>query len=144
MNNTPLFHLAFPVFNLEKTREFYTKVLDCKVGRTSNKWIDFNFFGHQITAHLDKNQIVKNDISSEVDGKNVPIRHFGLIMDTDSWKCLVDQLIDRDVKFFIKPQTRFEGSSGEQSTFFIMDPFNNALEFKAFENDEQIFSTENS
>ena len=142
-NNIRPFHLAIPITDIQEAYDFYVNVLGCKVGRKSNEWIDFNFFGHQVVGHLVSFKDSKIS-TNNVDEEDVPSRHFGLIMDTDSWKCLVDQLIDRDVKFFIKPQTRFEGSSGEQSTFFIMDPFNNALEFKAFENDEQIFSTENS
>ena len=96
MYKLPLFHLAFPVYNLDQTKDFYTKVLDCKIGRKSNKWIDFNFYGHQITAHLTKNVNIENKINNEVDGKNVPIRHFGLIMDWRDWHNIKDKLIFND------------------------------------------------
>ena len=139
MNNIPLFHLAFPVFNLDKTREFYTKVLECKVGRTSSKWIDFNFFGHQITAHLIQNNNSNSDISNEVDGKKVPIRHFGLIMDWNNWHNIRDKLISNNVQFIIEPYIRFEGEIGEQATLFFSDPSSNFIELKSFKNKEMIF-----
>ena len=138
-NNLRPFHLAIPVNNIIIAHNFYVNVLGCKVGRYSNEWIDFNFFGHQLVAHLvsvDDREISTNP----VDGENVPSRHFGLIMDPKSWKQLVQSIKDNGTDFFIKPQTRFQDKIGEQSTFFILDPFNNALEFKAFENDRQIFS----
>ena len=140
-NNLRPFHLAIPVTDICVAYDFYVNILGCEVGRKSEEWIDFNFFGHQLVGHL----VSINDANipiNHVDGENVPSRHFGLVMNIDSWKELVDKLIDRKINFFIKPQIRFKDSAGEQSTFFIMDPFNNALEFKAFENDNQIFSTD--
>ena len=142
-NNIRPFHLAIPVTDIKEAYDFYVNVLDCQIGRKSDEWIDFNFFGHQLVGHLVSFQ--DSMISTNnVDGENVPSRHFGLVMEMDSWKRLVDKLIVMEVDFLIKPQNRFKGSAGEQSTFFIMDPFNNALEFKAFQNDGQIFSTENN
>ena len=141
MTSTPLFHLAFPVYNLEKTKEFYTKILDCEVGRKSDKWIDFNFFGHQITAHLTQKINTKNKISNAVDGKNVPIRHFGLIMNWEDWHNVKDKLILHKIKFVIKPYIRFEGEIGEQATLFFSDPSSNYIELKSFRNKEMVFAS---
>ena len=111
--------------------------MDCKIGRESSKWIDLNFYGHQISAHLIKK---KNIITTNiVDGKNIPVRHFGIILEPNEWKLLSKRLNDRKIKFIIKPNTRFKGEKGEQSTFFITDPNDNVLEFKSFKNDSMIF-----
>ena len=138
-NNLRPFHLAIPITDINTAYDFYVKVLGCKVGRRSREWIDFNFFGHQLVGHLvltSDNKVPTNS----VDGEDVPSRHFGLVMDKYSWDRLVEKLAEHSIKFLIKPQTRFKGKEGEQSTFFIQDPFLNALEFKAFKNDSQIFS----
>ena len=122
MNNSfPPFHLAFPVKNLLETKFFYINYLGCSVGRTSNKWIDFNFYGHQITAHLSPSScdVINNN---KVDGQNVPVRHFGLIMDWDDWHIAKDKLIKNKAQFIIEPYIRFKNKSGEQATLFIVDP----------------------
>ena len=131
------FHLAFPVSNLERTLKWYTEILGCSVGRQSDKWIDFNLYGHQIVGHLADKFNLSN--TNNVDGENVPIRHFGVILTYDKWDELVEKLDKRNIDFLIKPQIRFKGTKGEQKTFFIKDPDGNALEFKAFKNDTMIF-----
>lgn len=134
------FHLAFPVNDLASIREFYISVLECKLGRESDRWIDFNFFGHQITAHLDEtedNKIGQN----QVDNHAVPARHFGVILPCESWDRLVEQVRACGIEFYIHPYTRFAGQPGEQRTFFIQDPSNNFLEFKCFQNSDLIFNT---
>ena len=138
VNNIRPFHLAIPVANIHKAHKWYTNILGCTVGRRSEEWIDFNFFGHQLAAHLVS--IKEEKISTNpVDGEEVPSRHFGIIMQILDWKDLVQHLEEKGVQFLIQPQIRFKGTSGEQSTFFILDPFGNALEFKAFQDDSQIF-----
>ncbi len=132
------FHLAIPVTDIQVANNFYTDVLGCSVGRKANKWIDFNFFGHQVTAH----KIRDADIAAEanhVDGAYVPSRHFGIILNIPDWKKLIKRIEKKKIKFLIPPQIRFQGKIGEQSTFFILDPFGNALEFKAFQDDSQIY-----
>jgi hypothetical protein len=131
------FHLAFPVSNLERTLKWYTEILGCSVGRQSDKWIDFNLYGHQIVGHLADKLNLSN--TNNVDGEEVPIRHFGVILTYDKWGELVAKLKKENVNFLIKPQIRFKGIKGEQKTFFIEDPDGNALEFKAFKNDSNIF-----
>ena len=131
------FHLAFPVLNLKKSERWYTEILGCSVGRRSDNWIDFNLFGHQIVAHLAEN--INKENTNSVDGDNVPIRHFGVILSIPKWNNLVNRLNNFNVKFLIKPHVRFENLKGEQHTLFIKDPDGNALEFKAFKNDEMIF-----
>ena len=131
------FHLAFPVKNLKETRDWYTKILGCSVGRESSNWIDFNLFGHQIVAHLSNIQDL-SDIN-EVDGENVPVRHFGVILKPSEWNQLKEKFILNKIRFIIEPITRFKGSQGEQSTMFIKDPSGNALEFKSFSDDAMIF-----
>jgi uncharacterized protein len=138
--NIPRFHLAFPVMDLVTTRSFYCDVLGCSVGRTSQDWIDFNFFGHQITAHL-KPEMCSVTATNSVDGENVPVRHFGIILDWQIWHELVERLKEQKMSFRIAPQIRFQGQVGEQATLFICDPSGNALEFKAFQSEEQIFAT---
>ena len=131
------FHLAFPVKNLKKTRDWYTKILGCSIGRESSDWIDFNLFGHQIVAHL--SNIQDSFDINQVDGKNIPVRHFGVILKPSEWDQLKEKLILNKIKFIIDPTTRFKGSPGEQSTMFIKDPSGNALEFKSFSDDAMIF-----
>ena len=134
------FHLAFPVDNLEKTREFYTEVLGCNEGRSSDRWLDFDMYGHQVVAHLiDK---VENLQTNPVDGDDVPASHFGVILDLEDWEELADSLKKIDMDFIIEPHIRFKGETGEQATMFFLDPCGNALEFKAFKNDDMIFATD--
>ena len=132
------FHLAFPVDNLEVTREFYTKILGCNEGRSSDRWIDFDMYGHQVVAHLvdELDQVATN----AVDGDDVPSSHFGVILETEQWNQLADQLVNLGMEFIIEPHTRFKGEAGEQSTMFFLDPCGNALEFKAFKSDDMIFA----
>lgn len=132
------FHLAFPVANIEATRQFYAGVLGCEVGRESPRWIDFDFFGHQITGHV-------SDVSTEtghnsVDGDQVPVRHFGAVLPWDAWQALADRLVQLNIPFFIAPRIRFAGEPGEQGTFFIKDPSDNALEFKSFKDPARMFA----
>ena len=137
-NNTPPFHLAFPVTDLDATRKFFTETLGCALGRTAPRWIDINFFGHQITAHLVDD--IPEVATNPVDGDKVPARHFGVILDMGSWKELSEKLIAAGTKFLIEPHIRFEGEIGEQATMFFYDPSGNALEFKAFADADQIFA----
>ena len=132
------FHLAFPVTSIKKTIKWYTTVLECKIGREDQKWVDFNFYGHQISAHL-INDTKRLSDTNKVDGKNIPSRHFGIILTKKNWDKLSDKLINKKTNFLIKPNTRFKGEKGEQSTFFIKDPSGNVLEFKSFNNDKMIF-----
>ena len=131
------FHLAFPVKNLEETRDWYIRVLGCSIGRESSEWIDFNLFGHQIVAHLSSN--LNLFAFNQVDGEKIPVRHFGVILKIPEWNELKEKLISSRVKFIIKPIIRFRGELGEQRTMFIEDPSGNALEFKSFADDEMIF-----
>ena len=134
-----LFHLAFPVNDLEKARAFYGGVLGCEEGRSSECWIDFNLFGHQIVAHLAPNA-ARNDATNGVDGDEVPIPHFGVILSPDEWRTLADRVRAAGIKFIIEPHTRFAGQTGEQSTMFFLDPSGNALEFKGFADLDQVFA----
>ena len=133
------FHLAFPVDDLATTREFYTEILGCKEGRSSDRWIDFDMYGHQVVAHLiDKVEDVQ---TNSVDGDDVPASHFGVILEMKQWNQLSEKLKDLGIKFIIEPHVRFKGEPGEQATMFFLDPCGNALEFKAFSDDKQIFAT---
>lgn len=134
------FHLAFPVTDLATTRHFYETLLGCTVGRTSKTWIDFNFFGHQITAHLCSDDS-RDTPTNPVDGKNVPIQHWGVILKIEQWEALAEKLKQHDIRFVIEPYIRFKGEVGEQATMFFLDPSGNALEFKAFQQDESIFAS---
>lgn len=135
----PRFHLAFPVDDLAQARAFYTGVLGCAEGRASDDWVDFDFFGHQIVAHLSPND-AGHKAHNLVDGDEVPVRHFGAILDMEAWRALASRLKQRDVRFLIEPDIRFQGEPGEQATFFVLDPSGNALEFKAFADDRQVFA----
>ena len=138
MTRTPPFHLAFPVTDLEATRQFYVDLLGCGTGRESERWIDFDFFGHQVTAHLtDRMPAVS---TNPVDGKNVPASHFGAVLDWEMWHELADKLRAAGVSFLIEPYIRFEGQTGEQATMFITDPSGNGLEFKSFKNPQEMFA----
>ena len=133
------FHLAFPVDDLATTREFYTEILGCKEGRSSDRWIDFDMYGHQVVAHLiDKVEDVQ---TNPVDGDEVPSSHFGVILEMQQWNELSERLKELGTKFIIEPHIRFKGEPGEQATMFFLDPCGNALEFKAFNDDKQIFAT---
>ena len=137
--NRPRFHLAFPVRDLAEARAFYGELLGCPEGRSSAEWVDFDFFGHQIVAHLSANETGHKE-HNIVDGENVPVRHFGAILSMDAWRKLAARLQERNVSFIIEPGIRFEGMPGEQATFFFLDPCGNALEFKAFHDEENIFA----
>lgn len=139
MNKLPPFHLAISVNNLEVCRLYYREILGCIEGRSSNSWVDFDFFGHQLVIHLDKNKSVPSS-SNTVDGKEVPVPHFGIILEWKVFNNFVDLLTKKKIKFIIKPYTRFKGLPGEQSTMFFKDPSGNYLEFKSFKNPKQIFS----
>ena len=141
LKNNPLFHLAFPVDDLNSTKDFYTKILGCKIGRSSETWIDFNFFGHQITTHLSVKRSDNNEVKNKVDGKNVPVRHFGLVMDWQDWHQMKDKLISYKINFLIEPYLRFKGEIGEQATLFISDPSLNVIELKSFKNKEMLFAS---
>ena len=134
----PRFHLAFPVDDLDAARHFYADILGCGIGRESSHWLDFDFHGHQIVAHLSvEDSPVKQ---SDVDGDKVPVRHFGLILDWQSWHEFVDHLRAAKVEFLVEPKIRFAGQAGEQATLFVSDPSGNALEFKSFRDDSQVFA----
>lgn len=138
MNNIAPFHLAIPVNNLKKCRTFYRDVLGLEEGRSSDDWIDFNFFGHQLVIHFDKNKIISKK-SNLVNGKNVPIPHYGLLLKWNEFNSFSQKLMKKNVDFIIEPYIRFKGLIGEQATMFFMDPSGNALEFKSFKDPEQIF-----
>lgn len=134
----PRFHLAFPVHDLEAARGFYEGLLGCGVGREAPRWIDFDFHGHQITAHLAETggEVAANP----VDGDRVPARHFGLILERPAWDALAQRLLEADATFLIEPKVRFRGRPGEQATMFVRDPSGNALEFKSFADEAAIFA----
>jgi extradiol dioxygenase family protein len=137
MNN--LFHLAFPVHDLSAAREFYGGVLGCEEGRSSERWIDFDLFGHQIVTHLSENGAgVK--VTNHVDADHVPVPHFGIILPMDEFKELSEKLRSKGVEFIIEPKIRFEGEVGEQATMFFLDPSGNALEFKGFKDFSTVFA----
>jgi len=136
----PPFHLAFPVADLEATRRFYVERLGCQQGRESDSWIDFDFFGHQISAHL-KPEECRGGAQGQVDGEAVPLRHFGAILDWDAFHALAERLKAAGTAFIIAPHVRFQGQPGEQATMFLADPSGNALEFKAFQDERQIFAS---
>ncbi len=133
------FHLAFPVKNIATTRAFYTQMLGCKVGREDLRWIDFDFFGHQISAHLDES-LENACADNAVDEKAVPSRHFGMVLLWDQWDQLLAHLKQEEMTFSIQPYTRFAGEVGEQRTFFIQDPSANFLEFKCFREEQRVFA----
>lgn len=134
------FHLAFPVHDLAAARGFYRDVLGCDEGRSSDHWIDFNFYGHQIVAHLDP-QMMPRPIHNAVDGHDVPVPHFGIVLTMAQWEDLAERLRAAGTLFGIEPHVRFQGQVGEQATMFFTDPSGNALEFKAFADDGQLFAT---
>lgn len=137
------FHIAFPVDDLAAARRFYGQVLGCPEGRSSDQWIDFNLFGHQIVAHRIDGAGAAGRPGGEnpVDGHQVPVPHFGVVLQPADWKVLAERVKEAGIQFVIEPHTRFEGQPGEQSTMFFLDPAGNALEFKAFGDMDQLFAT---
>jgi len=135
------FHLAIPVADLESCRTFYRETLGFEEGRSSDHWVDFNFFGHQFVLHQDKSLKKKNTVANPVDGKVVPIPHFGVVLEMKEWESFANRLKGLKVEFVIEPYIRFKGDAGEQATLFFLDPEGNALEFKAFKDLNQLFST---
>lgn len=133
------FHLAFPVKDIAATRKFYGELLGCAEGRSAEHWVDFDFYGHQLVAHLAPEECTIKAYSS-VDDHQVPAKHFGVILSIPDWKALAKKLTDAGISFIIEPYVRFEGEVGEQHTMFFLDPSGNALEFKAFANDSAIFA----
>lgn len=136
---TQPFHLAFPVHDLHAARAFYGGLLGCPEGRSSDAWIDFDLYGHQIVAHLAPNE-VGHRASSAVDGDAVPVRHFGVVLGMSEWEALVVRLKAAGTAFVIEPHVRFKGQAGEQATMFFLDPSGNALEFKAFGDPSRLFA----
>jgi extradiol dioxygenase family protein len=139
MKPTALFHLAFPVRDIAETRRFYGDVIGCSEGRSSANWVDFDFYGHQLVAHLAPDECGHKSTSS-VDGHEVPVRHFGAIISLPEWEALATRLRAAGIKFVIEPYIRFKGEPGEQATMFFLDPSGNALEFKAFADLSQVFA----
>jgi uncharacterized protein len=133
------FHLAFPVHDLSAARRFYGQLLGCPEGRSSTDWVDFDFYGHQIVAHLAPGETGHGGTNA-VDGDAVPVRHFGVVLELDAWQALADTLTAAGVRFIVEPHVRFEGQVGEQSTMFLLDPSGNALEFKAFRDPSRLFA----
>lgn len=140
-SNHPRFHLAVPVDDLAASRAFYGDVLGCAEGRSCEHWVDFDLYGHQLVAHLDMSGGAAIRSRNDVDGDAVPVPHFGVLLEPADWQALADRLVAADVEFVIEPHTRFVGEVGEQSTMFLLDPAGNALEFKAFADDSQVFAT---
>jgi hypothetical protein len=134
------FHLAIPVSDIRRAREFYGGVLGCPEGRSDVHWVDFDFFGHQLVVHRVEPGIEQKPLpSNPVDGHDVPIPHFGVVLEWDHWQQLADKLTRHKLQFVIEPYIRFQGMVGEQATMFLLDPFGNALEFKAFRNPADLF-----
>jgi extradiol dioxygenase family protein len=134
------FHLAIPVNDIPVNRVFYREILGCEEGRSSDHWVDFNFFGHQLVIHFKEQKESENPISNPVDGKEVPVPHFGVVLDMDTFLLLSEKIKNHGIPFIIEPYVRFEGEAGEQATMFFKDPSGNALEFKAFKNIDQLFA----
>ncbi len=135
----PPFHLAFPVTSLEKARAFYGVLLGCPEGRSAPEWVDFDFYGHQIVAHLAPEE-AGHRATNAVDGDQVPVRHFGAVLAMAEWEKLAAKLRAAGTRFVIEPHLRFKGEAGEQATMFLLDPCGNALEFKAFRDIGQLFA----
>lgn len=133
------FHYAFKVRDIESTRRFYIEILGCEEGRSTETWIDFNFFGNQLSAHL-SDHIPKLDFCGKVDGISVPIPHFGCLLEIDQFKKIQEKLESENIEFIVKPHTRYEGQPGEQLTMFVFDFSGNPIEFKAFSHHDEVFS----
>ena len=140
MNKLQPFHLAIPVTNLEENRKFYRETLGCAEGRSSDHWVDLDFFGHQLVLHVQEPQPSPTGKGNPVDGKEVPIPHFGVVLEWDTFEEFSTRLKNLNIDFVIEPYIRFKGKTGEQATMFFKDPSGNALEFKAFKNIDQLFA----
>ena len=140
MSQIQPFHLAVPVYNLAECRIFYREILGCMEGRSSDQWVDFNFFGHQLVIHFKPKELNSALQTNPVDGKNVPVPHFGVVLEWEQFEKLSIELQQKEIDFIIDPYIRFEGKVGEQATMFLLDPAGNALEFKAFKNMDQLFA----
>lgn len=140
MNKLQPFHLAIPVTNLEESRKFYSETLGCAEGRSSDHWVDLDFFGHQLVLHVQEPQPSPTGKGNPVDGKEVPIPHFGVVLEWDTFEEFSTRLKNLNIDFVIEPYIRFKGKTGEQATMFFKDPSGNALEFKAFKNIDQLFA----
>jgi uncharacterized protein len=134
------FHLAIPVHNIEKARQFYGEFLGFEEGRSNENWIDWNFFGHQLVTHLKPNLENPTQVENKVDGHDVPVPHFGVVLGWDQWHKFAEKLKTQNIKFVIEPYVRFKDRVGEQATMFFLDPSGNALEFKAFKDINQLFA----
>ena len=134
------FHIAIPVHNLKECRKFYGQILNCKEGRSSELWVDFNLFGHQLVIHYKPKSAAEELHHNPVDGHDVPVPHYGVVLPWEEFENFVDNLKQKKVQFIIEPYIRFKGQPGEQATMFFLDPAGNALEFKAFKNIEQLFA----
>lgn len=139
MQNITPFHVAVPVHNLQECRTFYRDVLGCEEGRSAEQWVDFNFFGHQFVIHY-KPKSEENTHTNPVDGKKVPVPHYGVVLPWDTFQSFSKELIEKGIDFVIEPYIRFKGEPGEQATMFFLDPAGNALEFKAFKDMGQLFA----
>jgi hypothetical protein len=140
MSDKTPFHIAIPVHNLDECRSFYGEILNCEEGRSSDHWVDFNLFGHQLVIHYKpKNETEKLHVNP-VDGKDVPVPHYGVVLPWDTFTTFSKELISKGVDFVIEPYIRFKGEVGEQATMFFLDPAGNALEFKAFKDMGQLFA----
>lgn len=141
MKNISPFHLAIPVADLQSCRKFYTEILDCTEGRSTDQWVDLNLFGHQLVIHqVPSSSLPDKQASNPVDGHSVPVPHFGVVLEWKEWTKLADKLKALKTEFVVKPYIRFEGQAGEQATLFFSYPEGNALEFKAFRNMDQLFA----
>ncbi len=140
MPNVAPFHIAIPVHNLEECRKFYRDILNCEEGRSSDHWVDFNLFGHQLLIHYKPKSETKDLHHNPVDGHNVPVPHYGVVLPWDTFTSFAEELKNKGVEFIIEPYIRFEGQAGEQATMFFLDPAGNALEFKAFKDVGQLFA----
>ena len=134
------FHIAFPVHDLAAARHFYGSILGCPEGRSSAQWIDFDLFGHQIVAHYEPSKSSAIAHHNAVDGHDVPVPHFGVVLPMETWHTLADRVRSTNIHFVIEPHIRFQGEVGEQATMFFLDPSGNALEFKAFADPSQLFA----
>ena len=141
MSTLPPFHLAIPVTSLEPSRTFYREILGCEEGRSSDHWVDFNFFGHQLVLHVKEGMQEASGNSNPVDGKDVPIPHFGVVLTMRQFETFSNRVKKNGITFIIEPYIRFQGKTGEQATMFFKDPSGNALEFKAFKNRDQLFAS---
>jgi len=140
MSKITPFHVAIPVDNVEKARAFYRDVLECPEGRSSKDWVDFDLYGHQFVIHYKPKSQEESLHTNPVDGHEVPVPHYGVVLEWDVWEALSEKLISKGIRFVIEPYVRFKGEIGEQATMFFLDPCGNALEFKAFRNIDQMFA----